>query len=238
MAVKSTGDAAVDALYKVRKGDVEFVDVPELAYVMIDGGGAPGGETFTDALQALYSVSYGVHFALKKSGVAAPRVMPLEGLWWTEGAAASALFERVAAGDRGSYASSRDEWCWRLMIVQLPPVDEVAIARAVDQAKAKKGLASLSDVRFERWAEGPSAQIMHVGPYATEAASVAALHHAIIEHGLRPRGHHHEIYLGDPRTSSPENLRTILRQPVEPIPLHEPTGRTIRSAGRGRSSAG
>jgi hypothetical protein len=55
---------------------------------------------------------------------------------------------------------------------------------------------------------------MHVGPYASEQASIVALHTAIAEHGATPRGRHHEIYLGDPRTSAPDKLRTILRQPV------------------------
>jgi hypothetical protein len=30
-------------------------------------------------------------------------------------------------------------------------------------------------------------------------------------------GHHHEIYLSDPRRTAPEKLRTILRQPVERV---------------------
>jgi hypothetical protein len=42
------------------------------------------------------------------------------------------------------------------------------------------------------------------------------LHRAIADRGFAPRGHHHEIYLGDPRRSAPEKLRTILRHPVEP----------------------
>ena len=83
--MKSTGIPAVDALYAVRKGRVEFVDVPEFGFVQIDGGGAPGGAAFTDALQALYSVSYGAHFALKKATGQAPRVMALEALWWVDG---------------------------------------------------------------------------------------------------------------------------------------------------------
>ena len=33
----------------------------------------------------------------------------------------------------------------------------------------------------------------------------------------RPRGWHHEIYRRDPPTSAPENLRTILHQPIEPL---------------------
>jgi hypothetical protein len=31
---------------------------------------------------------------------------------------------------------------------------------------------------------------------------------------LKERGKHHEIYLGDPRKTAPEKLKTILRQPV------------------------
>lgn len=50
MASKSTGDPAIDALYKFGKGRVEFVDVPELGFVMIDGVGAPEGESFAGAL--------------------------------------------------------------------------------------------------------------------------------------------------------------------------------------------
>lgn len=29
-------------------------------------------------------------------------------------------------------------------------------------------------------------------------------------------GHHHEIYLNDPRKTAPAKLKTILRQPVKP----------------------
>src|SRR5665213_125138 len=107
--MKSTGDPSIDALYKVPKGKVEFVDVPELGFLVIDGGGDPSGDAFHDAIQALYSVSYGVHFA---------------------------------------------------------PIDTAVIEQAIIEAKAKKDIASLSAVRYERWEEGPSAQIMHIGPYA------------------------------------------------------------------------
>jgi len=217
MATKTTGDARIDALYKVRKGKVDFVDVPELGFVMIDGGGAPEAPAFSDAIQALYSVSYGAHFGLKKETGSAPRVMALESLWWVEGDAL-AVMQAVAAGEADITASDRDDWRWRAMIVQLPPIDEDAIRRAVAVAGAKRDLPSLRALRYERWTEGACAQIMHIGPYATESASIVTLHRAIADHGSRARGHHHEIYLGDPRTAAPEKLRTILRQPVEPAP--------------------
>jgi Uncharacterized conserved protein len=213
--MKSTGDPLIDALYNVRRGRVELVDVPELGFLVIDGVGGPVDEAFHDAMQALYSVSYGAHFALKKATGEAPRVMALEALWWVEGAEAQATMERIAAGEANMNESDRDEWRWKAMIMQLAPIDAAMIEQAIAEAKAKKDIASLSALRYERWAEGPSAQIMHVGPYAAEPASIIALHKAIAEHGSKPRGRHHEIYLGDPRTSAPEKLRTILRQPIQ-----------------------
>lgn len=218
MAAKSTGDPSIDRLYRVAKGRVEFVDVPELGFVMIDGGGAPGGEAFTSALQALYSVSYGAHFSLRKAAGEAPRVMPLEALWWLEGPGAQEGMRRLAAGAGGAGDTDRDAWRWRAMIMQLPPIDEAVVEEAIRAAAAKEELASLDAVRYRRWAEGPSAQILHIGPYATESSSIVALHTAIAEHGSYPRGRHHEIYLGDPRRSAPEKLRTILRQPIGPEP--------------------
>jgi hypothetical protein len=215
--MKTTGDPAIDALYSVRKGTVAFVDVPELGFLVLEGRGDPEGEAFRDAIQALYAVSYGAHFALKKATGDSPRVMGLEALWWVEGADAQATMRRVASGEASMSESDRDQWRWRAMIMQLAPIDASVIGRAVIEVRAKKDIASLDAVQYQRWGEGPCAQILHVGPYATEPASIVALHTAIAEHGSTPRGRHHEIYLGDPRTSPPDRLRTILRQPIQPV---------------------
>jgi hypothetical protein len=56
---------------------------------------------------------------------------------------------------------------------------------------------------------------MHIGPYAEERPTIERLHLEIEKAGLRPRGRHHEIYLGDPRRTAPAKLRTVIRQPVE-----------------------
>jgi hypothetical protein len=56
------------------------------------------------------------------------------------------------------------------------------------------------------------------GPNEDERPSIDRLHAGIAAAGFTPRGHHHEIYLGDPRRSAPERLRTILRQPIEAPP--------------------
>jgi len=65
-----------------------------------------------------------------------------------------------------------------------------------------------------RWKEGLCAQVLHVGPYAAEVPTIQRLHEFIKEKGYRPAGHHHEIYLSDPRRTSPKKLKTILRQPM------------------------
>jgi hypothetical protein len=64
--------------------------------------------------------------------------------------------------------------------------------------------------------EGLVVEAMHVGPYATEPETIARMHVMATAAGLVPAGSHHEIYLGDPRRTAPERLRTVLRQPVKP----------------------
>jgi hypothetical protein len=194
----------VSTLYRARRGRVDFVDVPELGYLVIGGHGAPheDGGPFQRAIQTLFAVSYASHFLVRKQLGEAPRVMPLEALWWVDGVDPSA-FESAGPG----------AWHWQAMIVQPEPIDELTVQAAVDQARGK-GVPDLGLLRYERWLEGRCAQTLHVGPYDAEGPTIAALHRGISAAGCRLRGRHHEIYLGDPRRSAPERLRTILRQPV------------------------
>ena len=184
----------LDSLYRARRGVVEVVDVPEVAVLLVDGTGRPEGPEFTDAVETLFAVSYAAHFVVRRQRGDAPRVMPLEALW-------------DPPGD--------DPWAWRALVVQPPPVDAAVVAEALERAR-RRPPPSLDRVRFEHWEEGRCAQLLHVGPYASEGPSIDLLHGEVAALGLRPRGRHHEIYLGDPRRSRPERLRTILRQPVEP----------------------
>jgi hypothetical protein len=205
---------AVLGLYRARKGKVDVVDVPELLIAAVDGRGDPGGPEFTSAIQSLYAVSYPAHFLAKKRYGQAPPVMPLEALWWVEDDVATDTFTRVATGEASVDDVDRGLWRWRAFIVQPEPLDENLLADAVAMAAGKNPAAP--PVRVERWCEGRSAQLLHVGPYAAEAPSIVALHDGLTALGYRARGRHHEIYLGDPRRSAPERLRTILRHPVEP----------------------
>ena len=204
------------SLLKVGKGAVEFVDVPEFGFAVVTGTGPPGGTGFSQALQALYSVSYGAHFMVKKQHGQAPKVMPLEALWWVDDPGQQDILAAVALGQATMADTDRDRWRWQAMIMQPDPIDADMVATARAQARAKKPVPGLERLRYQRWAEGRCAQLLHVGPYASEEPSIARLHQAIAAAGYRPRGRHHEIYLGDPRRSAPEKLRTILRHPVEP----------------------
>jgi hypothetical protein len=206
-----------ESLLKVRKGAVDIVDVPEFGFAAVTGTGEPGGAEFTEAVQALYSVSYGAHFRLKKLTGEAPRVMPLEGLWWVDDPAQQDIVAAVARGEVTMAGSDRGSWRWQALIMQPDPIDAELIAAATAEAAGKKDLPGLARLEYTRWAEGRCAQLLHIGPYAAEAPSIAALHEAIAGSGYRPRGRHHEIYLGDPRRSAPEKLRTIIRHPVEPV---------------------
>lgn len=191
-------------LYQPSPNEVVLVDVPRMNFLMIDGQGDPTtSQEFQDATDALYGVSYGIKFALKKQGLGPEyTVMPLEGLWWMAG-----------GGDFDMEA--RDAWCWTLMIMQPDHITREVVERATDQLKEKKDPPGLSGMRFEPFHEGLSAQIMHIGPYADEGPTIKKIHDFVAQEGYTLRGKHHEIYLGDPRRTKPERLKTVLRQPVK-----------------------
>jgi len=127
-------------------------------------------------------------------------VFPLEGLWW--------------AGDMSAFTlGDRDQWMWTAMIAQPKYVTQDLFAAAVKEVERKKRL-SLPGIRFESFSEGKAAQIMHIGPYSGEMATVDRMDAFAREKGYKLHGKHHEIYIGDPMRAQPEKLKTILRHPV------------------------
>ena len=192
------------SLYAPRPGDFEIVDVPELSFLMIDGHGDPNtSAAYREAIQALYATSYAVRAAAREGSGRVHTVAPLEGLWSAQD------WNAFRTGDK-------DAWDWTMMIAQ----PDWITGEVVDQAlvvAGRKGLPALSLIRFERFAEGRSVQILHIGSYADEGPTLERLHAEFLpRNGLVPRGRHHEIYLSDPRKTEPAKLRTILRQPVAP----------------------
>jgi hypothetical protein len=189
-------------LYAPSSKVVTVVEVPELAFLMVDGSGDPNtSSSFQGAVQALYGVAYTLKFASKKRGVDYP-VMPLEGLW------------SLPEGEGFDFEGDKSGWRWTLMIVQPDHISPDDVSAAVKEVGKKRQLQALDGLRLERFEEGAAVQIMHVGPYSAEKANFERLHARIEELGCKPSGRHHEIYLGDPRRSAPEKLRTVLRQPM------------------------
>jgi hypothetical protein len=198
-AVDTAHEAA--ALYRARTTP-ELVEVPPLAFLMIDGHGDPNTSTlFQESVRALYAVSYALKFAVRRDGGPAYRVGPLEGLWW--------------AADLSSFAiEDKTAYDWTLMIRQPAAVTPLLAAETAAAVAEKKQLPPARELRLQQLTEGTAAQILHLGPYAAEEPTIERLHAFIAERGCRLRGKHHEIYLGDPRRAAPERLRTIIRQPV------------------------
>lgn len=181
-----------------------IVDVPELAFLVIDGHGDPNTSAeYREAIEALYAIAYTAKFAVKLGPTGVDfGVMPLEGLW--------------SVSDMSTFTSaSKSEWDWTAMIMQPEYVTHAVFEAARETAAGKKPeLAAIGRVRLEDYAEGLSAQVMHVGPYSTEGPTIERLHAFIAEQGYALRGKHHEIYMSDPRRCAPEKLKTIVRQPV------------------------
>jgi hypothetical protein len=190
----------VKELYRATAQEPSIVDVPAMRFLMVDGTGNPNEPgDFQNAIQALYSLSYGAKFALKKQGVEF-KVSPLEGLWGSAG---------------GLNPNQKADWKWTAMIMQPAEVTPTVLEKVRAEALRKKPLPALSRVRLEQFREGLAAQVMHLGPYSAEAPTIARLHEFIEKQGFRRIGKHHEIYLGDPRRSAPERLKTLIRQPIE-----------------------
>lgn len=189
-------------LYTAPKDRFAFVEPPPLTYLMVDGEGDPNtAPAYMEAVEALYGVAYALKFASKAAGRDYV-VPPLEGLWWADDMAA--FRQRAKA-----------KWRWTMMILQPDWISPDQVKTAVEKAGVKNPTPALSRLRSERFEEGRCVQVLHVGPYDAEGPILARLHDEFLpERGLVPVGKHHEIYLGDPRKSAPEKLRTILRQPV------------------------
>ncbi len=191
----------------------EIIAVPRFQFAMLDGaiekGEEPGtSSSFREAMMALYGVSYTLKFTFKKrktKPIDYP-VMALEGLWWVE--------------DGKFDITVKDNWHYTLMMLQPDVVTEETFVEAIAQVRKKRGDSpALSKLWLGFFEEGLAVQMMHIGPYATEPATLATMLALAAEQGYRDRvglgGKHHEIYMSDPRRVDPAKLKTVLRHPIE-----------------------
>jgi len=189
-------------LYQASAREVVQVEVPAMTYLMVDGAGDPNTErAYTEAVEALFSVSYTAKFTLKKSPRATDyAVMPLEGLWW--------------ADDMSKFSvADKSNWKWTMMILQPDFVDRRTLDGAIDAVRDRKDLPALARLRIETFTEGRCAQTLHIGPFSAEGPTIERVHQFIAARsGLT--GKHHEIYLSDIRKAAPSKWKTIIRQPM------------------------
>lgn len=189
------------ALYFPKVGQFVFVDVPVMSFLMIDGHGYPkDNPDYQAACNALYSLAYTIKFMLKPQGVEYS-VPPLEGLWYMDNMA-------------DWLTSPKEAWNWTMMIMQPQVVTQEMVAQARRGVIKKKGLTNVEAVRLSPYDEGTAVQTMYLGAYSDEGATIVSMHAFIQEQGYILDGKHHEIYLGDPRRTPPEKLKTVIRQPV------------------------
>lgn len=200
------------AYYLPSAKKVIFIKVPRFNFLMIDGaieaGQAPGtSPLFQENMGALYGAAYTLKFMLKKrqnNPVDYP-VMAVEGLWDVR--------------DGKFDIKIKDNWDYTLMTLIPDLITLDIFEQALAQLRAKKGdQPGFARLRLESFEEGPCVQVMHIGPYDTEPATVERMQAFMEENGYQDLvgsgGKHHEIYIGDPRRAAPEKLKTVLRHPV------------------------
>lgn len=159
-------------------------------------------------LQLLYSLAYTIKMSKKGTHKIKDYfdfVVPsLEGFWWQDGI------------DGVDY-NHKEKFNF-ISCIRMPEfVTDDVFDWAKKKATAKKNL-DFSSVKLMTLAEGKCVQIMHVGSYDDEPATIEKMHEFIDNHDLTldfsKKRRHHEIYLSNPQRTKQKNLKTIIRLPV------------------------
>lgn len=197
--------------YYLPKSKPSIVDIPPMNFVAVRGKGDPNDENgeYKQAMTLLYGVSFTIKMSKKGDhridGYFDYVVPPLEGLWQQNGV-------------NGIDYAHKERFEWVSMI-RLPDfVTKAEFDWAVKEASAKKKI-DFSKAEFFTYDEGLCVQCMHIGSYDDEPATVEAMHRFADGSGyiidISEKRRHHEIYLSDPRKTSPEKLKTVIRLPLK-----------------------
>ena len=192
------------------KNKPEIVTVPTMNYIAVRGKGDPNeeGGAYQAAIGVLYAIAYTIKMSKKGDhrieGYCDFVVPPLEGFWWQDGV------DGVDYADKSTF-----NW---ISVIRLPDfVTKADFDWAVAEATRKKKL-DCSMAEFLSVDEGECVQIMHLGAFDNEPATVA-----IMDAYLEANGYendfsatrlHHEIYLSDARKVAPEKWKTVIRHPI------------------------
>jgi hypothetical protein len=198
-----------DKRYYSAKPLPELLNIGPAHYIAMTGKGDPSGATFKSHIETLYPVAYAIKFASKASGKDFV-VAKLEGLWWYD----ETVYKNIRSSETPVNVP-RSEWQYRLMIRMPGWIDAATVEQAKQLVKYKKPELDVSYIEFFTLEEGLCVQCLHAGAYDREPETLKLMHDFMSDHGLDRNGLHHEIYLSDFRKTSPEKLRTILRQPIK-----------------------
>lgn len=193
------------------KNKPQIVNVPKANYIAIRGQGNPNeeGGAYKRAIGILYAVAYTLKMSYKTDykidGFYEYVVPPLEGFWWQDGIC-------------GVDYSKKDEFNW-ISIIRLPDfITRENFDWAVKTASEKKKV-DCSKAEFLTIEEGLCVQIMHIGSFDDEPASLEKMDKFLEENGYKKDFSdtrlHHEIYLSDPRKSTPDKQKTVIRHPIK-----------------------
>lgn len=193
------------------KNKPQIVNVPKANYIAIRGQGNPNeeGGAYQRAIGILYAVAYTLKMSYKTdykiAGFFEYVVPPLEGFWWQDGIC-------------GVDYTKKDEFNW-ISIIRLPDfITRENFDWAVKTASEKKKV-DCSKAEFLTIEEGLCVQIMHFGSFDDEPATVTLMDKYLEENGYEKDFSdtrlHHEIYLSDPRKTTPDKQKTVIRHPVK-----------------------
>ena len=193
------------------KGKPEIVTVPKANYIAVRGKGNPNDEggAYQQAVGILYAVAYTLKMSYKTDyrieGFFDYVVPPLEGFWWQDGV------DGIDYSDKSTF-----NW---ISVIRLPDfVTQNDFDWAAAAAEKKKHL-DCSKAEFLTIDEGLCVQIMHIGPFDDEPATVSMMNAYLLENGYEndfsDSRLHHEIYLSDARKVAPEKWKTVIRHPIK-----------------------
>jgi hypothetical protein len=190
-----------DKAYYSAKAIPSMHDFDKADYITISGVSAPDAPLFLNSIAAIYPVAYTIKRFCREEG--RDFVVPkMEAFWWVE----SALpFDEVP----------RAEWYWQVLIRMPEYVTTAHVEEAIQHIIETKDTPLVNEVNHQQMNAGKFAQILHVGSYDEEKASLDKLYQFIEDQQSEIIGYHKEIYLSDPRKTAPEKLRTILRYEVK-----------------------
>jgi hypothetical protein len=195
------------------KNRPEIIDIPAMNYIAVRGKGNPNeeGGDYHQAIGILYAIAYTIKMSYKGKhkidGFYEYVVPPLEGFWWQEGI-------------HGVDYSNKELFHW-ISVIRLPDfVLKEDFDWAKEEASRKKKI-DCSRAEYFSFGEGLCVQIMHIGSFDDEPATVAIMNEYLEQQGYKndisDTRLHHEIYLSDARKVEPAKCKTVIRHPIKKI---------------------